>query len=260
MTVHYYCGADAYRLGLEDVVLTENYRVLRKILRVNALIRAYNPRRDVYQLDTEWGLACDGPDGTGPESARRNANIVGTLHRAVRLIYYVREGMLRGASGWEMFCRLKQPGFGFLSRDAPKQAMMLYWLYYHFNRHVGRWAVGLSGTAPYHTPAEKQLAGPITPVLATLSADGKTVYLVIANGSAGRAVPCDVTLDNFRPRSATGVTLTQSDLDAHPLVQRKEDAVSELPVKLRGGEVGLVVPARSVVFITIRHQKPDSGR
>ena len=249
---HYYCGADACKLPLEDVVLTENYRVLKRILLVGALIRAYNPDRDVWQLDTEWGLASQSPDGQGPEYARRNANIVGTLHRAVRMIYYVREGLLRGASGWEMFCRLKRPGFGILSRDAPKQGLMLYWLYYYFNRHVGKWVLELDGTAPYHVPSDKGLAGPLTPVLGTLSEDGRTIHLVIANGSAIRAVPCSVALRNFDATTAAGVTLSQRDLDAHPLVNRAEDAVGALRVELAPPGAAFTVPPQSVVFVSLR--------
>jgi len=249
---HYYCGADAYKLPLEDVVLTENCRVLQRVLRVNALIAAYNPKRTVYQLDTEWGLASNAPDGQGPEYARRNANIVGALHRAVRLIYYVREGPLRGASGWEMFCRLKRPGFGFLSRDAPGRASMLYWLHYQFIRHVGRWALATEGMAPYHRPNDKALAGPLTPVLATAADDGSAVYVVIANGSAGRDVTCRMALKSFRAVGAAGVALHQDDLDAHPLVERAEDVLRPVAVELRAGGAGFAVPARSVVFVTLR--------
>ncbi len=249
---HYYCGADARKMPLEQIALAENYRVLKRILLVGAVIGAYNPDRDVYQLDTEWGLASRSPDGQGPEYARRNANIVGTLHRAVRMIYYVREGMLRGAGGWEMFCRLKRPGFGILSRDAPEQGLMLYWLYYYFNRHVGRWALALDGTAPYHVPSDKGLAGPLTPVLATASDDGRTIHLVIANGSAARAVPCSVALRNFGATAAGGVTLSQRDLDAHPLVKRTEDAVGAVRVELAPPGATFTVPPRSVVFVSLR--------
>jgi len=251
---HYYCGADAYKLPLADVVLTANYRVLKRIARVNALIAAYNPRRGVYQLDTEWGLACSGPDGRGAEYARRNANIVGTLHRAVRLIYYVREGPLRGASSWEMFSRLKRPGFGVLSRDAPEAGLCIYWLYYHLNRHVGQWALATEGTAPYHVPAEKGLAGPLTPVLATLSADGRAVYLVIANGSAKRDVPCDVTVKGFGGVRGEAVALSQADLDALPLVRPGDGTLSRPAVQARQGGASFRVPAKTIVFVTLRGQ------
>ena len=254
---HYYSDADAYKLPLEEVVLTANYRVLRRILRVNALIRAYNPKRSVCQLDTEWGLACRGEKG--PEYARRNANIVGTLHRAVRLIYYAREGMLRGASGWEMFCRLQRPGFGFLSPDEPDKALMLYWLYYHFNRHVGRWALAIDGTAPWHKPARSPdpsasadaLAGPLTPVLVTLSADERTLYVVAVNGSPGRPVDCRIDLREFVPARVEAVSLTQADLDAHPLVRNTADALGKPKVQAAAGAVALTLPPRSVVFLTL---------
>ena len=67
------------------------------MMRIGALLRAYNPNRDVYQYDTEWGMICSTPDGKEADYENRNANIIGTMHRAVRLIYYAREGFLRGA-------------------------------------------------------------------------------------------------------------------------------------------------------------------
>jgi hypothetical protein len=185
------------------------------------------------------------------------------MHRTVRLIYYAREGMLRGASGWEMFCRLKGAGYGILTRDAPEQALLLYWLYYHFNRHVGDWALDLDGTAPYHSPAGGAAAGPagpLTPVLATLDADGKTMYLVLANASATRSVPCELALRNFPAATASGVTLSQPTLDADPLVKRAEDVVCPLPVGLEGGKAAFVLPAHAAAFVTLRLAGPSPSR
>ena len=41
------------------------------------------------------------------------------------------------------------PGFGF-SPAMPRTCAMNYWLYYYFNRHMGRWVLAIDGTAPYH--------------------------------------------------------------------------------------------------------------
>jgi hypothetical protein len=259
---HHYCGAYAYGRKLEPLVLTENYRTLDGVLRLNALIRAYNPGRSVYQYDTEWGMISSGPNGEVADDARRNANIIGTLHRAVRLIYYAREAMLRGASSWQMFSNLRSPGFGILSQQAPDKRFLLYWLYYYFNRHVGAWALDISGTAPYYAPAAGEdrnlpagaFPGPLTPALATLDADGKTLYLVVVNGSWDRAVPCRVSLRNFRAGSAAGVALSQDDMDGDPLLQRKEDAVSALPINLSADALSCTLPPHSVVFITARRR------
>ncbi len=95
-----------------------------------------------------------GPDGEAADYVDRNGNIFGVLHRAVRLIYYAREGMLRGASSWQMLNRVGAQGFGILFQQEPDKRAMLYWLYYYFNRHVGAQALDPQGTAPYYTPAE----------------------------------------------------------------------------------------------------------
>jgi len=258
---HYYSGIDRLQeRALEVAVLAANYQKLDLILRTNALIRAYNPGRDVYQYDTEWGMISSGPHGEAADAFDRNANIVGTLHRAVRLIYYAREDILRGASGWEMLSRSEAQGFGILSPDAPDKRFMLYWLYYYFNRHLGEWALDMDGVAPYYTPSAADglsdrptdYAGPMTPALVTLSKDRKSLYLVVANGSWNRAAPCTVNVRTFDPVRAAGILLINDDLDGKPLLQRKEDAIAELPVTLAGPRVTCTIPAHSVVFLTLK--------
>ncbi len=253
---HYYCGADVRTTSFEDLVLSENFRMLDRALRLNALLRAYNGDRPVYQYDTEWGMICDTADGKEADYEDRNANIIGTVHRAVRLIYYAREGILRGASGWQMLSRLGGQGFGILSQEAPDKRFMLYWLYYYFNRHGGEWVLPIDGTAPFHPQGKEseEFAGPLTPVLATLSGDGRELYLVAANGSWTRAVPCRVKLQDFRAARIVGVVLTGDRLDGKPLLERKEDAISDLPVTTTGDEVTCTLPPHAVVFVTMARQ------
>ncbi len=250
---HFYCGADVHKLPFEEIVLAENYRMLTRALKLNALLRAYNGERPVYQYDTEWGMICSTPQGKDADFEDRNANIIGTLHRAVRLIYYAREGILRGASGWQMLSRLDAQGFGILSQQAPEKRFMLYWLYYYFNRHVGEWALRLDGTAPYYEPsrAGAEFKGPITPVLATLSRDGREIYLVIANGSWTRPVPCTVSLQHFRAGSARGMVISSDKLDGKPLLEEKRDAVADFAVRPTGNQASCTVPPHAVVFITL---------
>ncbi len=256
---HYYCGANLHQLPFEEIALTENYRLLDRALRAQALLRAYNPGRDVYLYDTEWGMICHTPGGKVADEEPRNANIIGTLHRAVRLIYYAREDILRGASSWQMLNKLRAPGFGILAQEAPEQRFMLYWLYYYFNRHVGEWALATDGTAPFHQPKlaadRAQFSGPLTPVLATLSKDERELYLVIANGSWTRSVPCRVQLRNFVAARATGVLLSSDQLDGPPLLDKKEDAVTNFPLAYAGDEVTCTLPAHAVLFVTLQNGK-----
>jgi hypothetical protein len=253
VVAHWYCFMNVHKNSFEDVVLRGNAETLEELLRINALMKAYNPGRDVYQYDTEWGMHSSGPNGEGAGQVARNSNIVGTLHRAVRLIYYTREELLRGASSWEMFVRAKSSGFGVLAPDAAEKRFLIYWLYYHFNRHVGEWALEPQGAAPFHEwkSGEKTGAMPLTPVLATLSADGKELYLVIVNGSWNKAVPCAATLQHFAAVKAKALVLTQESMDADPLIAREADVVSELPVKIEDGTLRCTVPPHAAVFITV---------
>ena len=252
---HYYCSAAVRKLPFEEITLTENYRMLDRASRINALLHAYNPRRAVYQFDTEWGMLCSAPDGKEADFESRNANIMGAIHRAVRLIYYAREDLLQGASGWQMFSNLDAPGCGILSQQAPDQRFLLYWLYYYFNRHLGEWALALDGVAPYYQPQHEadrgEFGGPLTPALATLSRDGHEIYLVIANGSWTRAVPCRVHLRNAVAGPPIGVLLSNDKLDGNPLLERKTDAIAELPVTVADDGITCAIPPHAVAFVTL---------
>ena len=227
--------------------------MLDRALRINALLRAYNGDRPVYQYDTEWGMICGTAEGKDADYEDRNANIIGTVHRAVRLIYYAREDIVRGAGGWQMLSRLGGQGFGILSQEAPDKRFMLYWLYYYFNRHVGPWVLQMDGTAPYHQPRREagEFAGPLTPVLATSSGDGNEIYLAMVNGSWTRSVPCLIKLHDFRIAKARAVVISSGKLDGKPLLERKEEAVSDFPVATTPEEVNCTLEPHAIVFVTL---------
>lgn len=257
---HYYAAPNVMRRQFEPVALSDDYKTLDRILQVNALLKEYNPGREVYQLDTEWGSHSGGPNGERADNVDRNANITGVLHRAVRMIYYAREGMLRGASSWQMLNRLEAQGFGILAQQAPEKRFMLYWLYYYFNRGLGEQALKLEGTAPYFAPTKENdqyltpgsYAGPMTPALVTLSQDGKTMMVMIANGSWTQTVPCKMSWKGFTAAGAEGVLLSSGDLDAKPLLERKEDFVQPLAVETTATTMSYQVPPHSVSFITLK--------
>jgi hypothetical protein len=246
----------------ETVALTENFQVLARAERLKALLHAYSQARDVYVYDTEWGMHSSGPQGERADDVYRNGNLWGAMHRAVRMIYYLREGTLRGASSWEMFSRLKSPGFGFVSKDTPDRRFLLYWLYYYFNRHLGDSVLEIEGTAPYYTlkagddPWFKtgEMPGPLTPTLATLSQDQMTLYLIIANASSNKVIPCRLVLKYFPVKTAEAIVLAPPDPEAHPLVDRIEEVLHPLSMALLGTEASLSLPARSVVFATLHRQ------
>jgi len=255
---HYYYWANLKTKPFEEIVLTGNYQTLDRILREQALIRAYNPGREVWQYDTEWGVLGH-QDGEEEGFEVRTANIIGTMHMAVRLIHYAREETVQGASAWCMVSWIKKLANSFLTLGAPDKRCMMYWLFYYFNRHLGEWTLDIEGVAPYYKPLEKadraKFSGPQTPVLATLSEDGNALHLVVANGSWTKPAPCLVHLKNFKAGSSSGVLLTNDDLGGSPLLDRKEDAVKSLPLSLANGDLSCLLPAHSVAFITLERAK-----
>jgi hypothetical protein len=248
---HYYAGGDVTFRPFEEIVLAENYRSLNRIQTIGALLQAYNPGREVYQLDTEWGLHGYRPGGGVADDVLRNANIHGVLHRAVRLIYYGREGMLRGASSWQMLSSTASPGFGILSPDVPEKRFMHYWLYYYWNRHLGSDVLSMNGTTPFYISKDTQGRGPSAPMLATRSADGKQIFIVMANGSWQNATPSRIRLQNTRVNGVMGTILSSPDPNASPLVNKTEDFVQPFTAQHTNNELNFTLPPHSVVFLTL---------
>ncbi len=251
---HYYSFPRIFNMAFEDVAITENMRILDHILRINALIRLYNPDREVYQLDTEWGLHASGPEGQRADYVDRNANIWGVIHRAVRMIYYARGGLLRGASGWQMLSRSSGQGFAILFSDLPEATSMLYWLYYYVNRHMGPELLAMDGQAPFHKPLQAEdamFAGPLTPVLATRNPNDNTIFLIIVNASWTQQFPMRVTLRGCQPKGVTTVLLSDDVLDGKPLLVDKAQFVRSLPVMLDGQTIRAELPPHCVLFVKV---------
>jgi len=261
VVAHYYGFENAYRNSFEELVLGQNYRVLEQIQRTQSLIEAYNAGRRVYQLDTEWGMHSSGPNGERADYANRNANIIGVCHRAVRMIYYVREQPLAGASAWQMLGHSRGLGFTILATDQPNSRTMLYWLYYQFNRHIGEKLIDFEGTAPFYATrgirSETATEGPVTPVLLTTDAEQRLVFCVAVNGSWTKDVPCRLVLKNFQGRLASATLLSDDDLDGSPLLVTKDRFVRTFlaDVRVNALEKSTLVtgtlPAHSVVLVTL---------
>jgi len=226
---------------------------------MNALLHRYNPGRDVCQFDTEWSLHSSA--GGTVAGTWQNGNIVGALHRAVRLIYYVREDIVRGASGWEMFsspAKARWNALGLVAPDEERQAA-IYWVHRCFNEYVGDWVVTISGTTPYYAPptdagvaSRKPLAGPLVPLVVMSDDKAQTLTAMAANVSADRAVPCVLHMQAFDARTATGVRLSQADVNAHPLLAKKEDFVAPFEATVENGNtVRCLIPPKSIVFLRI---------
>ncbi len=256
-SAHWYCRANPYTASFSNVVLGENYKMLDSILQLNALMEYYNPGGGTYQFDTEWGVYGADPNNSGASGMWRSSNIVGALHRVVRLIYYVRESLLGGATDWEMFCRTHTPTFGHLTRDLPDKKMMLYWVFYFFNRYLGDWVLDLDGTCTYYAPyGRPDQHGPTTPMLATISNDRKYLYLIVANGTWNHDYPAQVSLSNFSPKAAVGIWVSQSDKDADPVVYTEADAIGVLPVTVSGNTLSFTMSAHTVAYIRAQQTVP----
>ncbi len=251
-------GSPMSKEKFSNVVLTENAKVLISALELNARIRDYNPQRPVPILDTEWGLHGGDLHTAVPGFVNRDSNIWASVHDAVRLIYYAREGLVRGASAWSMLSPNQQnPGLKFLFADAPEQSSIRYWFYYYFLHHLGEWVVQLDGSSPFFRPGNtpEAFAMPMTPAIATISEDGRRLFFIIANGGWDEGFDCRVHIRGFRPKHVSAVLFSDFRNDAstaHPLLERKEEAIRDLDFQIEKEDLRFELPGHSVALIELR--------
>lgn len=242
---HLYALDPPSNKSFEELTLSQNYRILDEAARLNALLATYNPGKKIPILDTEWAQHMSGPNDTAADYQPKNANILGVMHRAVRMIYYVREPLVEGASAWGLIGRSSEPGFPAIYVDVPEKRSMLFWLYHHFGRHVGDEVLAIEGTAPYFKDA-----GPITPVVATRSQDGG-VKVVIANASWTDAVPITLHTKGYGPSSAKCIALTQESVDSDPVLPFEVDPSHPIELRPAKGSLKGSIPPRTIAFITL---------
>jgi hypothetical protein len=253
---HFYGFSKVGQKTFEEIVIADNHTRVTDARKLNALLAAYNPDREVCIYDSEWGMHSSSPSGGQPWTEPKNANILGTVYRAIRMLYYVREGLVGGASGWVLFSSSANPGFLTIATDKPDQRSMLFWLHHFFNTSLGADVVDVAGTGPFFTGKDCKgpPLAPLTPSLATLSADGKALQLMLVNGSWADDVPARVALPDFAASRGTGVLLRHDGLEAQPLLARKEDFVHELPIEVSREGVQFTLPSHSIVFITLEKE------
>ena len=76
--------------------------------------------------------------------------------------------------------------------------------------------------------------------------------MVIANGSWTKATPCRIEVRNFLISQAQGILLTHADPDGKPLLERKEDVISPLPISIGDDALTCSIPPHAVVFLTVQ--------
>jgi hypothetical protein len=264
---HFYCHLkDLDQIPFERITLGGNAWVLNSyVMKTRELLEKYNPGRHIEILDTEWGMhGYNHGEDVRADDSNRNGNIAGTLHRTIRMIYYLNEGLVDAAGQWCILSPANRPGFSIVSYNDDRQ-FLLYYLNYYLGRYLGDEVVDITGTCPYYElsnvasdygwngQAPYDVSMPEAPTLVTRSKDGKRLYVVVANGTAAESLPCRVELKGFRAGSAEGKRLTQSSIDAPALVEKEGDVMSALPVRLGSGGTTLTFEgtAHSVSFIAL---------
>lgn len=285
---HYYvifeCG-EVSDTSFTRFVLAHNYALMENQLRTlhYARSRPGNVGRIVYHYDTEWGAGgtryawpnCYGPNGDKwPDREVRNGNLFGTLYEAVRLIYYLREGIVEGASAWNVFTRRPQtePAFGFLTHQSPANRSFSYWLYVLFNRFIGDSVLSLSGTAPFYSTIYSNpawdpvtVSGPYTPAIATWSSSDTSLSVIIANGHATGSFAFRCPIMNFRGDWVQANLFTDfrpgSWLDNPAFSTDSSDFIRTYSVSLMAEQplyrtlLRGTLPPRSVLFIKVKGRR-----
>ncbi|MGD0111928.1 MAG: hypothetical protein ABSD48_08675 [Armatimonadota bacterium] len=264
---HFYCHLkNLDQIPFERITFEGNAWVLHSyVMKTRELLETYNPDRRVEILDTEWGMhGYNHGEGVRADDSNRNGNIAGTLHRTIRMIYYLNEGLVDAAGQWCILTPVDRPGFAIVTINDDRE-FLLYYLNYYLGRYVSDEVVDITGTCPYYEKrgvasdwgwngqATYDVSMPQAPTIVTRSKDGKHLYLVVANGTASESLPCTVDLKGFRAATAEAKRLTQDSIDAPALVDKGSDVIGSLAVRVMDGGRGIEFESapHSVSFISL---------
>ncbi len=127
-----------------------------------------------------------------------------------------------------------------------------YWVFEMFKVHQGGTFLPVELQSPDYAYGAEKI--PAVSASATRAADGKTVHLSLANTDPHRAATITVTLAGVTPASAAGRVLTAAAMQSHNTFAAP-DTVKPVPlegVKLAGGVLTVILPAKSVAVLELR--------
>jgi len=265
---HWYGGlCDIADYETSEVILADNFKAISYISTMNTYILNQVGKR-IPQIDTEWRLLADNGSDDG-EWGNHIGNIIGTLYQAVRLIYNIRDGYIKGSCCWHAMGG--QPGILVPSGwgthlgnvDFNGKTSYLYWLYYHFINSTGDNIVSFTGSAPSFTgtappnaedgsSVQTEHTGPLTPVLVTKSNDNTKLYITVVNGSTANAVNFSAIINNFTINSITSYRISDTDLTQNFYQDDTSRFLSTPIITNTNGTLTCTLPILSCTFIIIQ--------
>lgn len=263
---HWYGITNTDKYSTSDVILAENFKNLNYIAYENQNILS-KTGKEIPQIDTEWRLFAEGTVNGVHQTGEwndRNANIVGTIYQAVRLIYCIRDNYTFGACTWHT--QGAQPGVlvpsGWLNTtNLNGKTSYLYWLYYYMINHTGEKVLDFTGTAPSYTGiaihnidfggADESYTGPLTPAMVTTSTDGRKIYITVVNGSSTQTIPFTAQIDNFKINSKSAVCISDQDLNQSFYQTSNARFISTPQLNGTQTELSCSLPPLSCTFITL---------
>lgn len=264
---HLYANLPTWKYKFEDITASQNFKVLSRLIELKTLIsKTQNEgNKEILIIDGEWGLNSPGKNGERPLFNYRNGNILGTIHRAYRLIYYIRENLVDGAIGWNLLNlthRRGKPsqGFSLLFTDAPNKTSLLFWLYFLFRKHLGKYVVKIDGSTPFFVPGNIKIANaralPITTSLVTYTPDSSVLYFIIVNSSYKDTLIGTLRIvGNIRINDVHGTVLSDfrpHPIDSLPVISDSSKVIRTVQTNLNNNKgLSLRVLPHSVTFLEI---------
>ena len=127
-----------------------------------------------------------------------------------------------------------------------------YWVFEMFKVHQGGTLLPVELQSPDYAFGQEKI--PMVSASATRAADGSGVHLSLVNTSPAQAATLTVKLAGVAPTSVAGRVLTASAIDAHNTFAAPNavQPVAFNGAALKGDTLGIELPAKSVVVLTLK--------
>jgi len=123
-----------------------------------------------------------------------------------------------------------------------------------YGDNTGEFSVGTSVDAPCHHSKDPDVNLPILDASATLSEDGKTLYVYIVNKNHKEAIECTVTLRDFTPTMLEHIYMCGEGIDSRNNFDAPDNVVIERepPVKIISSPIKVALPPHSANIVVLR--------
>ena len=238
-------GEDQWFATLSRTLMMDEY-----ITKHAAVMDKTDPEKRIGIVVDEWGTWYDVEPGTEPGFLYQQNTLRDAIVAALNFHIFHRHADRVVMANIAQTVNVLQ---AMILTDKEKMVRTpTYWVFEMFKVHQGGTVLPVDVVSPDYAFGDQKI--PAVSASATRTADGKSVYLSLANTHPAAAVTLTVSLAGFAPSTATGRVLTAPAMNSHNTFAAPDTVKPAVltGVALKAGTIEVRLPAKSVAVVQLQ--------